>query len=75
MKRNKKVVWCVVDVKNIGVDRESPALFADIEGRYHIFKTRKEAREYINNQFFPARDMGWRAVKYRVAPLKDKAGV
>ena len=56
MKGEKKTIkaWAVVDVKNIGVDTFTKRrLFAGVEGDYHIFKTRKYAREYIDKQFSP----------------------
>lgn len=58
--------WVIIDKKNIGVIRASPALFYDINHKFHIFKTRKDARKYIDKQFFNAKDMGWRVIPIKI---------
>ena len=55
---NKKIVWVIVDKRN----GNEP--FWNIFGCYHVFRTRKLARKFLDEQFFEAKDMGWRVKKY-----------
>ena len=61
-KKEKKVrAWAVLDAKNCGIEHvPTPRFFWGRDGKYHIFKSREKAEAFIDEQFFDARDMGWR---------------
>lgn len=68
----KVKAWCVVDVENLGLGIKEARIFAGASGSYHIFKSRKQALAWRDKQFFPAKDMGWRAVPCVITLPKNK---
>ena len=48
--------WAVVDCS-----KKEPRMFYGMNDDFHIFKTKKGADKWIDSQFFPAREMKWKA--------------
>ena len=54
--------WGIVDVSE-----RKTRLFYGVKGDFHVFKTKKEAQKYIDEQFFNAKDMGWRTRRLKIS--------
>lgn len=66
MEKKEIKAWAVADVSGTFSPNDMSRVFYGVDGGFHIFRTKKNAQDWLESQFFYTKGLKWKPVKISI---------